>query len=89
MCYCYNCHIVLAYSHYHSNCSLDIAIFQLTKYDMFFSFYRTNYVKRFVLKRPFYKGKKDKGNEFKVRGEISIVILIVTMYIYYSVDIVC
>ncbi|XP_065920842.1 dedicator of cytokinesis protein 1-like isoform X2 [Dysidea avara] len=28
-------------------------------------FYRTNYVKQFVLKRPFFKGKKDKENEFK------------------------
>lgn len=34
------------------------------------SFYRTNHVRQFVLKRPFFKGKKDKENEFKVRKNI-------------------
>ena len=28
-------------------------------------FFRTNYVRRFMLKRPFHKGKKDKTNEYK------------------------
>ena len=28
-------------------------------------FFRTNYVRRFMLKRPFHKGQKDKTNEYK------------------------
>ena len=31
-------------------------------------FFRTNQVKRFLLKRPFHKGPKDKENEYKVWG---------------------
>ena len=29
-------------------------------------FYHTNYVRRFMLKRPFHRGQKDKSNEYKV-----------------------
>ena len=29
-------------------------------------FYHTNYVRRFMLKRPFHRGTKDKQNEYKV-----------------------
>ena len=52
-----------------------------------FSFYHTNYVKRFVLKRPFYKGKKDKGNEFKVR-ELGYHCF-VDLCMHNSTDIIC
>jgi len=31
-----------------------------------YRFYHTNQVKRFMLKRPFHRGKKDKENEYKV-----------------------
>lgn len=29
-------------------------------------FFHTNYVRRFMLKRPFHRGQKDKSNEYKV-----------------------
>ena len=35
-------------------------------------FYRTNHVRRFMLKRPFHRGVKDKQNEYKVSECVTV-----------------
>lgn len=43
-------------------------------------FYRTNHVRRFMLKRPFHRGVKDKQNEYKV----SECVTVATVHRYHT-----